>query len=62
MVDTQWICETRPVCRCSGEKPGDPLTGYSCDCVRSMAVMGCCRACLQPMVEIETDSGRKVAS
>ncbi len=50
---TQWVCETQPVCRCTDEDPGGELAGYDCQCVKSGRV---CGHCLQPMVRIDCDT------
>ena len=55
-MNTQHVCETQPVCLCSGEEGSGDLDGYSCDCVADED-SGCCYYCGESMVLIDVDTG-----
>jgi hypothetical protein len=55
--NTQWVCKTQPVCKCSSET--DKLATYSCYCDANPRTH-ICRTCLVRMVFIDVDSGKQL--
>jgi len=53
------VCETQPVCRCTGADGVDDH--YSCDCIVNEAT-GVCVHCCEPMVVIDADTGAVMGS
>jgi hypothetical protein len=60
-MNTQLVCETQPVCRCTGADGSGEYDGYSCDCVADERT-GVCVHCREPMVVIDADTGAVMGS
>jgi hypothetical protein len=61
VIVTMLVCDevAAPVCRCLGEDSDDP---YSCSCSAADGPHLVCADCGAPMVAIDVDSGRRLAS